>query len=276
MKRRVARVLPLLFLAGLYTWLRIAALEMEVSHLPQDWAVPVISDGQTLMTYQRGDEDGQPVIFIHGTPGSADNWAYFLDNPAPGFRVIAVDRPGFGGSIPSEGLPDMGEQAASLVPLLEGFLGRRPILVGHSLGGPIVAQVAVDYPELVGGIVIVAGSLSPSVESIFTIQYVGDLVGFRQVLPRSFRNSNHELLPLRHSLEKLAPRLAAITCPVVIIHGTEDMLVPFSNVAYMEAHFSEGVIQDIMVLEGENHFLPWTAQERIWAGVTELSRHFHP
>lgn len=250
-----------------YGALRYAALDMETSQLAREWAVPITDEGETLMTFQRGKEDGQPVVFVHGTPGAADNWAYFLEAPHPGYQVIAVDRPGFGESTPVNGLPDIADQAKALKPLLESLRGQQPILVGHSLGAPIVAQAAADFPELVGAIVLVAGSLSPSAETIYTIQYVGDLPGIRKLLPRSLRNANHELVPLRHGLERLAPRLANITCPVSIVHGTEDMLVPFENVDFMKAHFSAEVIREIVVLEGENHFLPWTAHEAIWTAV---------
>ncbi len=260
------RVLVVLF-ALLYGYLRFSAFSKEKSHLPDEMAHPIVHDGNALMTFQSGDEDGQPIIFVHRTPGAADNWAYFLHKPRPGFRVIAVDRPGFGETTPGSALPDLSDQAAALHPLLVSLSGRNPILVGHSFGAPVVCQAAVDYPDLVGGLVIVAGSVSPSVEVIYSIQYVGDLPGIRLLLPRSLRNFNHELIPLRHGLEGLAPRLAEITCPVIIIHGTEDRLVPFENVAFMTEHFREGVIRDTIVLEGENHFLPWTAQDEIWDAI---------
>lgn len=267
--RRLLGIL-LIVLAVAYGYLRYSLLSMETSDLPSSLALPIVHEGETLMTFQNGDKDNFPVIFVHGTPGKADNWAYDILYPRPGYRVVAVDRPGFGESTPAEGLTTLEGQAAALRPLLEGFAGRGPILVGHSLGAPIVARAAVDFPELVGGIVLVAGSLSPSVEVVYTIQYVGNLPGIRLLLPRSLRNSNHELIPLRESLERLAPRLWDITCPVGIVHGTADMLVPFENVAYMESLFNSGVIRSKIVLEGENHFLPWTAHEKIWEAVEGL------
>ncbi len=253
-----------------YGAIRYMALGMETSQLPREWAVPITHEGQTLMTFQQGELGGQPVVFVHGTPGAADNWAWFLQQPRPGYRAIAVDRPGFGESTPANGLPDIADQAQALRPLLETLRGRRPILVGHSLGAPIVAQAAADYPDLVGAIVLVAGSLSPSVEVVYTMQYLGDLPGIRKLVPRPLRNSNRELIPLRHGLERLAPRLTDISCPITIIHGTEDRLVPFENVDFMKAHFRADVVHDIVVLEGRNHFLPWTAQDTIWEGIASL------
>jgi len=244
---------------------------MEQTNLPVAMAHPITTNGETLMTYQAGDEDGRPVVFVHGTPGQADNWAFFLRDPIPGAWCIAVDRPGFGPSTPTNSYRTLREDAAALKPLLEGLRGRNPILVGHSLGGPIIVQAALDYPDLVGGLIIAAGSLDPSVEKIFAIQYFGDIPGVGALVPRALRNSNHELIPLREDLERLFPRLSEIKCPVTIIHGTHDMLVPFANVAYMEKAFAPGIIHETIVLEDENHFLPWTAQETIWRAVESLA-----
>ncbi len=265
-----ARVLGVLVLM-LYLWFRHAASGMEHSSLPAAMARPIPRGAETLMTYQAGEENGRPVIFVHGTPGQADNWAWLLRNPPSGILCIAVDRPGFGASTPAEGYRLLSEEAGALHPLLESLRGRDPILVGHSLGGPIIVQAALDYPDLVGGLVIAAGSLSPSVEKVFAIQYLGDFPGISALVPRPLRNSNRELLPLREDLEKLLPRLPHITCPVTIIHGTDDMLVPFENVAYMEKAFAPGVIHETIVLKGENHFLPWTSQETIWRAVEGLA-----
>jgi pimeloyl-ACP methyl ester carboxylesterase len=42
--------------------------------------------------------------------------------------------------------------------------GKQVILVGHSLGGPLIARMTMDYPELIDGLVFVAGSVAPKLE----------------------------------------------------------------------------------------------------------------
>lgn len=49
--------------------------------------------GMRTAVRQRGD--GEPVIFVHGNPGSADEWQPFLDRAGELGRVIAPDMPGF-------------------------------------------------------------------------------------------------------------------------------------------------------------------------------------
>jgi hypothetical protein len=49
----------------------------------------------------------------------------------------------------------------------------------------------------------------------------------------------------------------------VIVHGTADKLVPFSNVAYMKSRLTAATTLDITALEGQDHFLPWSAKPAV-------------
>ena len=101
------------------------------------------------------------IILVHGTPGSASAWERYLEHPVANARMIAIDRLGFGRSAKGGVERSIGEHARCLEPLL-GEPGEPPaILVGHSLGGPIVAWAAAEFPERVAGIVIIAGALDP-------------------------------------------------------------------------------------------------------------------
>jgi pimeloyl-ACP methyl ester carboxylesterase len=215
------------------------------------------------ISYLRGgDPRGRRIIFVHGTPGSADGWVDYLTDVPAGFDHIAVDRPGFGQSGPDGAVVSLAEQARALEPLLVNQGGDWPVLVGHSLGGPIVAWLAATYPERVGALVILAGSLDPALERIHWAQPVGEWPGIRSVLPRAMRNANRELMALKPELEALQPMLSRIACPVVIVHGTEDQLVPYANVPFMQAQM-RGAALTVDRIEGQNHFLPWNEQGRV-------------
>ncbi len=82
-------------------------------------------------------------------------------------RLVSVDRLGFGRSTPGKVETSLRKQAESLVPLLRSLAGPgKPILVGHSYGGPVIAKIAMDHPELVGGLVMVAPSIDPGLEKL--------------------------------------------------------------------------------------------------------------
>jgi pimeloyl-ACP methyl ester carboxylesterase len=115
-----------------------------------------------------GESDGRTIVFVHGTPGSAEGWADYLVGVPKGLRYVAVDRPGFGQSWPGTAVTSLQDQAQALVPLLR--TDRPPILVGHSLGAPIIALLAAGHPDQVGGLILLAGALDPARERIHWYQ----------------------------------------------------------------------------------------------------------
>lgn len=82
------------------------------------------------------------LIYVHGTPGDANAFDGYLTNPVPGFDAISIDRPGFGHTTPRTPVYTLRAHAESLEPLLVNRAGRGAILVGHSLGGPIIVEAA--------------------------------------------------------------------------------------------------------------------------------------
>lgn len=90
----------------------------------------------TLSYLSKGPDDGHRLIYVHGTPGSAQAFERYLLNPIEGFESISIDRPGFGKTIPREPALRLEEQSRVIEPLLVEREGQYPILVGHSLGAP--------------------------------------------------------------------------------------------------------------------------------------------
>ncbi|MEM1165293.1 MAG: alpha/beta hydrolase [Planctomycetota bacterium] len=201
-----------------------------------------------------GPDRGPAIIYVHGTPGSATQWESYLERPVAGTRSIAVDRPGFGQS-GDDAVTSFGEQAAALEPLFDARDGRRPILVGHSLGGPIVARAAADFPDRVGGIVILAGSLDPALEKPRWYNHLAG--GVRGMLKPSIRNSNDEIMAAPEETVALASVLDRVTCPVVILHGRKDGLVPVANVDFMHRAFTSAAAIDATMLDDAGHLLIW-------------------
>lgn len=236
-------------------------------------SITIDADEPYEVSYVRGgDPDGPRVIFIHGTPGDAAGWSDYVLNPAEGYEYIAIDRPGFGESGPKGAVTSLKEQAAAFEDLLEERKGQKPILVGHSLGGPIIAQAAVDFPDKIGGLVIAAGSLDPDLEEIHFMQPVGEWFLIRSLLPRAIRNSNQELMALEPHLRTLQKGLKTVKSPIVIVHGTKDTLVPFENVAYMKKEFTGAATLEVVVLKDRNHFLPWHSKDEIDKAIARVAQ----
>lgn len=226
-----------------------------------------LTAGYPLCYREAGDPNGRTVVFVHGTPGDSEAWTDYLMSPPAGYRYLAVDRPGFGKSGPDDAVVSLAEQANAVAELLKAKGAKPAALVGHSLGGPIIAQFAVDHPDLTAGLVIVAGSLDPAQENVPFIQYVGDTWPISALLPRMIRNANREIIALEPQLAALAPRLATIKVPVTIVHGTKDDLVPFANVDFIKTHMTGTKAMDVTVLDGLNHFLPWNSKPKVDAAI---------
>lgn len=211
---------------------------------------------------------GPVLLLVHGTPGSATGWADYLVDPPPGMDVVAIDRPGFGQSGPEGAVTGLDAQAAAVAALLPAD-GRPVVLLGHSLGGPVVARVAAAHPTRVTAVVLLSASLDPALESIHPMQHVGAWTLVRGMLPRAIRNANAELMALKPELDSLALLLPQITAKVIIVHGTKDDLVPVANVAFMQARLSGARCVKTVLLEGRNHFLPWNSADAVRDAVRQ-------
>ena len=98
-------------------------------------------DGAQIFYKDWGPRDGQPIVFHHGWPLSADDW----DNQlmffrAKGYRVIAHDRRGHGRSEQTEGGNDMDTYASDVAELVSKLDLKNTIHVGHSTGGGEVTR----------------------------------------------------------------------------------------------------------------------------------------
>jgi len=220
-----------------------------------------------------GNPQKRPLLFVHGSPGSWEAWAAFLQNPqlVEEFHLIAIDRPGFGGSGKGQAELSLSQQADDVVEALQfNSSGLPAILVGHSFGGPVIAQMAVNHPSKVAGLVFVASSVDPELEVVEWYQHVGTWWPFRALLPSDLRVCNEEIYTLKPHLETLRTKMSLITVPVMIIHGDKDSLVPVENVSFLQKTLSPGLIKGAHILQGMNHFIPWKSPTSILDSIESL------
>jgi 3-oxoadipate enol-lactonase len=100
-----------------------------------------------------GDPGSPPLVFLHGIGGAARAWRGQLDFFEDRYRVIAWDMPGYGGSTPLSTV-----SIAALADAFHDFLqqigARKPILVGHSIGGMIVQQLLAKDSSIARAVVL--------------------------------------------------------------------------------------------------------------------------
>lgn len=137
-------------------------------------------------------EDGagtESILFVHGVGGWAENWSETIERvAASGRRAIAFDLPGFGASTPVRGARYFNLQDPFYASVVEGVrraLGlERPHLVGHSLGGGIVAVTAAVHPDAWRSLTLVApGGVGPEI-ALFLRIFSLPLLALTTWLPR--------------------------------------------------------------------------------------------
>jgi len=225
-------------------------------------------NGYELSYFRYGDPNGRRVIFLHGTPGTNGIWYTVLPDMPEGFEVIAVDRPGWGKTTPYKVLPSLSEQAKALQPLLNTPGRGTPLIAGWSYGGPVAAQLAVDFPSEVGGLLMVSASLDPDLEHTYFIQYLGRALAW--VIPDQLDHANKELMALEAQLQALEPRLKEVRQDVEILHGTADEMVPYGNVAFMEKAFANTKHLKVQTIEDGIHQMPIFTAKHMWAALLRL------
>jgi Predicted hydrolases or acyltransferases (alpha/beta hydrolase superfamily) len=197
------------------------------------------------------------VIFVHGTPGGWHNQASFLYNEylREHFHMISMDRLGHGNSV-GEIEPSLQAQAASFKALLDrDTTGNGAIMVGHSLGGPIIARTAMDYPEQVSGLVFIASSGDPK-RSLKWYNTVGGFLPVNWFLSKDLKGANREILPLKKQLKAMLPLWQNITVPTVIIQGGKDKLVNPKNADFLKQQLVNAKVE-LVIEEEDDHFLHW-------------------
>ncbi len=228
---------------------------------------------RTLNYLVAGEEDKPVVVFVHGSPGSLSAFIDFMADTAllKRAQLISVDRPGFGASNYGNAEPSLQKQASLLKPILEEYKANRPIiLVGHSLGGPLIARMAMDYPELVDGLVFVAASIDPELEPNETWFRAPLATPFlKWALPRWLRASNDEIYKLKPELEEMLPLWKNIQTPSIVIQGKSDSLVPYQNADFAKRMLVNAPLK-IELIEGVDHFIPWSHPQLIRQAVIDL------
>lgn len=113
-------------------------------------------DGERIHYVERGE--GRPILLIHGLGGTLHHMRRpLMEAFGDGYRLIAFDRPGSGYSTRARGRDGRLSQQARFVARFIDELGLdRPLLVGHSLGGAISLAVALDYPQKISGLALIA------------------------------------------------------------------------------------------------------------------------
>ena len=240
-----------------------AGVMLRRDTLPRDRETVTLPDG--VLHFARAG-DGPPLVLLHGATGSLRDWTFaHMARFAGDWSVIAVDRPGLGGSDPAAA-PSLSAQAAMIREGMAALGHDRVTLVGHSFGGAVALAWALDAPQSVAGMVLlgapshewegsagriyeIAGMpvvghvftellpwlagearIARAVEAVFAPQpvpdgYAAHLAPRRAIHPPVYRRNARQVLLLKDQLRAMTPRYPSLAMPVEIVHGEADTTV---------------------------------------------------
>jgi pimeloyl-ACP methyl ester carboxylesterase len=219
--------------------------------------------------------DSMPTLFfVHGSPGS---WNAFEDYMKDSlllqhYRMISIDRPGFGYSEFGKAL-NLKTQCTLMAEAIKTIENGKPIaLIGHSLGGPAVVKITAEHPELsITNLVILAGSVDPSEEKPESWRATLDRTPLRYMIPGAMRPSNAELLFFKTDVDEIPADLNKITCRVLIMHGDKDTFVPPGNATFAQQNLTHAKEVKLVWFKDEKHFIPWTKFTEIRDALLQLN-----
>jgi pimeloyl-ACP methyl ester carboxylesterase len=139
---------------GLAAYSGATARKIEKA-VPRDGELIEVNGGTIHYT---DEGSGPAIVLIHGLGGQLRNFARpLVDDLARDYRVIRVDRPGSGYSSRESGTSArLRVQAETIAEMIRILKLDRPLIVGHSLGGALALSIALNHPDVVGGLALIA------------------------------------------------------------------------------------------------------------------------
>lgn len=220
---------------------------------------------QGLLHYASAGDPSKPgVLFVHGTPGDWPAFEVYLEDRSlrKDFFLVSVDRLGWGKSVSVNRSVevDFTPQARSIAALMNHFPNKQWTIVGHSLGASIAPQIALEAPQRVKALLLLAGSLDPSLGKPRWYNWAASTWLVSKLIGETMRNSNREIMALRQELKEMNEAIIKAKLPtqLVVMQGLKDKLVSPKNPVFAAKQWKHNFRSiELIDLEEEGHFLPW-------------------
>ena len=274
---------------------------MTTDLAPRDHTVTL--DGLALHYCEWGTADARPLVLLHGITGHARTWDHLATALQPGYRVIALDQRGHGDSQWAPGADYSVAAMAADVERLADHLGLgRFLLLGLSMGGRVSIGFAGAHPERVEQLVIVdigpdiapegmeriRGTIGTAPERFTTeeeaVAYVRranplyDEAELRRRVAHGLTRAPDSglawkydkaireamRLDTRREVMNLWEPLARITCPTLLVRGSESDILSPEIAKRMLASLPDGRMVEIV---GAGHTVPGDQPEAFAAAV---------
>jgi 3-oxoadipate enol-lactonase len=254
-----------------------------------------------LDVHRRGS--GSPLLLIMGMGGNHWHWGEpFVAALERHFEVVAYDHRGVGASSGLSGPVSITELARDAAALLDALELDRAHVLGISMGGMVAQELALAHPDrvrtltlgcsycggpgslLTDGAVIArlveairSGDRERALQTSWEVNVSprlaaddGAFAAYREATLRAPVAVRVQVEQMRAVSEHdTSGRLAGLTMPVLIVHGTADEMLPVANAQTIASHLPHARLEQ---LNGAGHLFFWEQPARAAALVRELSR----
>ena len=259
--------------------------------------MPTITTSDGVEIFYKDWGQGQPIVFSHGWPLSADDWDnQMMFFALQGFRVIAHDRRGHGRSTQTSDGHDMDHYAADLAALTKHLDLKDAVHVGHSTGAVAKAVLISAVPPLMVQTAANPGGLPKAVFDGLQAQLAASRTDFYRALPEGpFYGYNrpgakpseaviqnwwrqgmmggakaHYDGVVAFSQTDFTEDLKAISVPVLVMHGDDDQIVPYADAGVLSAKLVQN--GTLKIYKGFPHGMPTTEAATINADLLAFIR----
>ncbi len=225
---------------------------------------------------------GQAVLFLHGNASRLQHWASQLHALSGRFRCVAFDFRGYGASGPLATANSLSLMADDAAALCHALGVEHTYVVGMSMGGAVAQALALRYPNLVAGLVLLGPQpidVVPAAMSALTIDMLRPLFvasfgsDFQQRQPAETSRLVDELAETsletlqNYSSHDLPMDPTQIEVPTLVLAGGQDVLAPPAGSRQLAERLPRGVYQEI---PGAGHMVNLEAPE----AITDAIVHF--
>jgi pyruvate dehydrogenase E2 component (dihydrolipoamide acetyltransferase) len=211
--------------------------------------------------FAKRGEGETTIILIHGFGGDLDNWLFNIDALAEQAAVYAFDLPGHGQS--SKAIPDptLHGLSQALVALMDNTRVATAHLVGHSVGGAIAMQTAIDAPDRVQSLSLIASAglgpeinadyidafisaasrrdLKPVLARLFarkdlvSRQMVDDVLRYKRLdgVDEALKKLSSALFSGGQQRAQLRETVRGANIPILVVWGEDDEIIPARHAA---------------------------------------------
>ncbi|GAB5552137.1 MAG: hypothetical protein Sapg2KO_17280 [Saprospiraceae bacterium] len=229
---------------------------------------------RTLRYLEIGADHLPLIVFIHGAPSSSAFWKHLLRDSSllANAKLLAVDRPGYGYSGYGKPITSVKKQAAMIAQILRKKRAKhqRIVVHGSSYGGTVAARLAMDFPELVDGLLLQSASVKTGSEKTYNISYPTHHWSLRWAVPGALRTANAEKLSHHVALDNMRDGWENIRAATIVLHGEADGLIYPDNAFFSFDQIINAPYKDIRFFADRKHDLLWTKTEVLKSSLLKL------